>query len=119
MGKLTRREMQILRLIVEDHIGSEIESDGEGIETAKGILAKLATTVQAATPQVKPLTWALWWSQDQGHREYAVTPYGMEYHVSDEGWWFPLCQLHPCDGMAESKKAAYEYHAKVVQECIG
>lgn len=114
---LTARELKILRLIVEVHRESEYESNGVGVETADAILAKLQTLPTAERP-VKPLVWEVWWYLDEGHREHAVTPYGADYHVSDDGWWTALGPLHPCDGIEAAKAAVFAYHEKVVRECL-
>lgn len=113
---LTARELKILRLIVEVHRESEYESNG--VETADAILAKLDTLPTAERP-VKPLVWEPWWYLEEGHRERALAPYGVSYHVSDAGWWFPLCKLNPCDGIEAAKAAVFAHHEKVVRECLG
>ncbi len=43
--RLTKAEVEILRLIVSDHLESEIESEGCGVEAAKTILGKIKCTI--------------------------------------------------------------------------
>ncbi len=64
---------------------------------------------------VKPLVWADFWKQDEGHRQHAITSQGNEYHVSGEGWWFPLDKLNPCADMDAAKAAAQaDYAARIL-----
>lgn len=65
--------------------------------------------------KVKPLEWEMFWKQDEGRRETAKTVLGETYHVSSEGWWFPLWNLNECDGIDAAKAAAQaDYEARIL-----
>lgn len=78
----------------------------------------MTTENQVETFRVKPLEWALFWNQEKGHREYAVHPFGHTYHVSNEGWWFPLDVLHPCDGIEAAKAAAQADYDRRIRAAV-
>lgn len=72
-------------------------------------LARLYLDLVKATT-IKPLKWEPWWYLDEGYRESAKSPIGLEYHVNDEGWWRLFTPLHPCDGIKAAKAAAQADH---------
>ncbi len=73
---------------------------------------------EAALPaqgwRVKPLVWETHWTGGW-QREFAKTPVGLEYHVNDQGWWFPADNLRICADRQKAKAAAQaDYEARIL-----
>jgi hypothetical protein len=64
--------------------------------------------------RVKPLVWETHWTGGW-QREFAKTPVGLEYHVNDQGWWFPADNLRICADRQKAKAAAQaDYEARIL-----
>jgi len=68
--------------------------------------------------RVKPLEWEPHWTGGREAREFAKTPIGLEYHVNDSGWWFPIDELRICADRAKAKAAAQQDYAARIMAAI-
>lgn len=68
--------------------------------------------------EIRHLKWSLFWYQEEGRRECAVTPFFTTYNASAEGWWTFLGPLNPCDGIEAAKAGAQADFEAKVRECL-
>ena len=70
--------------------------------------------------KIVELKWKKWHSNDDdgNPRFYAETTFGVTYHVSKIGWWFPLWELNECKDLEEAKLKAQEDFKKKVKNCV-
>ena len=73
----------------------------------------------AVIGMVVPLKWELFWSQQDGHREVSNVVHGRQYHVSNNGWWFPLSMIEPAPSLEAAKAAANAHHRAQILAALG
>lgn len=70
--------------------------------------------------KIRKLVWKPWHcnAEDGSPREYALTPFGTDYHISREGWWRPLGTLRPAKDIEEARKLAQLDFEEKAKECL-